>query len=115
MFHLITKDFLKNSRLKRFFFVVILILGFSADYARGEITFEAAVEGLEGEVLKNVQQALSPPEGMIQKDQIDEFLLILYEKVGPPKGPGGPPTFWLLSGAGDDFQQQIPGTIAPSG
>ncbi len=85
MFHLITKDFLINSRLKRFFFVVILILGFSADYAQGEITFEAAVEGLEGEVLKNVQQALSPPEGMIQKDQIDEFLLILYEKEAPQK------------------------------
>ncbi len=49
------------------------------------MTFEAAVEGLEGEVLKNVQLALSPPEGMIKGDQVDEFLLVLFEKEAVQK------------------------------
>lgn len=44
------------------------------------MTFQVAVEGVEGEVLKNVQLALSPPEGMIKGDQVDEFLLVLFEK-----------------------------------
>jgi translocation and assembly module TamA len=79
------KDFLINTRLKRFFPLFLLILWFSVEYAQGQINFEAAVEGLEGEVLKNIQMALSPPEGMIQDDQIDEFLLVLYEKEAPQK------------------------------
>jgi translocation and assembly module TamA len=55
------------------------MLIFSVEYAQGEIIFEATVSGLEGEVLKNVQLALSPPEGMIKGDQVDEFLLVLFE------------------------------------
>lgn len=43
------------------------------------------VEGLEGEVQKNVQAALSPPEGMIKGDQVDEILLVLFEKEVPRK------------------------------
>jgi translocation and assembly module TamA len=82
---LTTKGFLINFQPKWFFFVFILALSFSADYARGEMTFEVAVEGLEGEVLKNVQQALSPPEGMIKDDQVDEFLLVLFEKEAAQK------------------------------
>ena len=69
----------------RLVFLFILILIFPAGYAQGEMTFEAAVEGLEGEVLKNVQLALSPPEGMIKDDQVDEFLLVLFEKEAVQK------------------------------
>jgi translocation and assembly module TamA len=84
-FHLPTKYFLINVRPKRFFSIFIVILLFFADYAQGEMNFEAAIEGLEGELLKNAQMALSPPEGMIQVDQLDDLLLVLYEKEAPQK------------------------------
>ncbi|MBI4766334.1 MAG: outer membrane protein assembly factor [Deltaproteobacteria bacterium] len=74
-----------NSWTKNFFLISILFLSLFPDYARGETTFEAAVEGLEGEALENVQAALSPPEGMIKGDQIDEILLVLFEKEAPQK------------------------------
>jgi translocation and assembly module TamA len=70
---------------KRLIFFFVLILSISGGFARGETVFEAAVEGLEGETLKNVQLALSPPEGIIKDDQIDEILLGLFEKEAPQK------------------------------
>ena len=61
----------------RLLLIILVMLSFNGP-AWGEMTFGAAIEGLEGEALKNVQMALSPPEGMIKEDQIDEILLVLY-------------------------------------
>jgi translocation and assembly module TamA len=47
--------------------------------------FEVQVQGLEGEVLKNVEMALSPPEGLIKENRVDELLLALFEKEAPER------------------------------
>ena len=43
------------------------------------------MEGLEGEARQNVELALSPPEGILNKDQVNEPLLALFLKEIPQK------------------------------
>jgi translocation and assembly module TamA len=79
------KNFITNVRPEKIFFIFFVILLFFADDAKGGMIFEVVIEGLEGELLTNTQLALSPPEGMIIDDQIDEFLLVLFEREAPKK------------------------------
>lgn len=65
--------------------LMLLLLAFSRTYAEEATSFEVIVKGVEGEVLKNVQLALTPPEGMVKEKGIDELLLGLFIKEAPQK------------------------------
>jgi translocation and assembly module TamA len=73
----------QNPRLDLILSLVALLFCFSTAYGQDSPTFEVSVTGLEGEALKNVQLALSPPEGIIEKGQVDELLLSLFLKETP--------------------------------
>jgi translocation and assembly module TamA len=47
--------------------------------------FEVIIKGVEGEVLKNVQMALTVPEGMIKDKEIDESLLGIFIREAPQR------------------------------
>lgn len=66
--------------------ILILFLGLSIAQAQEEgVPFEVIVKGLEGDALKNVALALTPPEGMIKGNEVDRLLLALFEQEAPPK------------------------------
>jgi translocation and assembly module TamA len=79
--------FLKSSRafLKAGFICTIVLLAVSGVSFGAAATLEVVVEGLEGAARKNVELALSPPEGILDKDQADELLLALFQKETPQK------------------------------
>ncbi len=62
------------------FILIILLSDLSMTSAQEMKKFEVSVEGVGEEALKNVEQALSPPEGLIKGDQVDELLLALFLK-----------------------------------
>jgi translocation and assembly module TamA len=67
------------------FIGTILLLAVSGVSFGAATTFEVGVEGLEGEARINVEIALSPPEGILDEDQVDELLLALFQKETPQK------------------------------
>lgn len=66
-------------------FLVFLFIGLSKAYAQEGMPFEVVVKGLEGEALKNVELALTPPEGMIKGNEVDTLLFALFQKEAPQK------------------------------
>jgi translocation and assembly module TamA len=66
-------------------FLVFLLMGPSRAFTQEGMPFEVVVKGLEGDALKNVELALTPPEGMIKENEVDELLLALFEKQAPQK------------------------------
>ncbi|MEW6184869.1 MAG: POTRA domain-containing protein [Thermodesulfobacteriota bacterium] len=67
------------------FFLIFSFFTLLAASARGELAFEAVIEGLAPEPRKNCEMALSPPEGMIRDGHMDELLLTLFVKEAPEK------------------------------
>jgi len=67
------------------FIGTILLLAVSGVSFGAATTLEVGVEGLEGEARINVEIALSQPEGILDKDQVDELLLALFQKETPQK------------------------------
>lgn len=65
--------------------LLILILPVSGVAAPSSLKFEVVVEGLEKELRINVELALFPPEGILDKDRVDELLLALFLKEVPRK------------------------------
>jgi translocation and assembly module TamA len=63
----------------------ILLLAVPGVSSGAMATLTVVVNGLEGESRKNVELALSPPGGILDKDQVDELLLALFQKEVPPK------------------------------
>jgi translocation and assembly module TamA len=71
--------------LKAGFVCTILFLAVSGVSFAAAATLAVVVVGLEGEARKNVELALSPPGGILDRDQVDELLLALFQKEVPPK------------------------------
>ena len=65
--------------------LILMILFLPLAGAQASLKFEVLVEGLEEEARKNVELALSPPEGILENDQVDELLLALFHKEIPLK------------------------------
>lgn len=66
--------------------LLLLLLAFSSALAQeGAPPFEAVITGVEGEVLKNVELALTLPEGMVKEKKVDELLLGLFLKEVPQR------------------------------
>ena len=63
----------------------ILLFAVSGISSGAPAKLEVLVEGLEEEARLNVELALAPPEGILNKDQVNEPLLALFLKEIPPK------------------------------
>ncbi len=74
-----------NAFLKAGFICTIITLAVSGVSSGAAPTLAVVVEGLEGESQKNVERALSLPEGILDKDRVDEPLLALFQKDVPLK------------------------------
>ena len=46
---------------------------------------EVTVEGIEGEILKNVEAELTLPPGLVQGDKVDRYWLSLFEQRTPER------------------------------
>jgi translocation and assembly module TamA len=77
---------MKNrSWLQVFSLLVTIWISLSSAVAEELKFIEIKVEGLEGEVLKNIELALSHPEKLIKNGQVDELMLALFQKEAPQK------------------------------
>ena len=63
----------------------LLFLGLFAAIAAAAETVEVVVEGLEGEVLKNVQTALTLPADLVREGKVDRLWLTRFEGQIPEK------------------------------
>lgn len=69
-------------RILKYGFVLFWI---SSNLALAAQTVEVVVEGIEGEVLKNVQAELGLPPGLVQEGRVDPMWLKVFEGQAPEK------------------------------
>ena len=69
-------------RILKYGFVLFWI---SSNLALAAQTVEVVVEGIEGEVLKNVQAELGLPPGLVQEGRVDLLWLKVFERQAPEK------------------------------
>jgi translocation and assembly module TamA len=70
--------------------LTLLILWFSGEMGFAQETvppalFSVVITGVEGEVRKNIESALTPPEGLVREKEIDTLLLDLFVREAPKK------------------------------